>query len=97
MAFSFKKSDLQYEYDWKAKDEGDNPKIVGFPDSTFLNRGEGYEVLPFIIRFVDGHTWSPNPPTVTEGKKVETLIHKCPVNLRSHKHIKDWILENWNK
>lgn len=46
------KSDLQYEdeYSWTAID-GDNPKITGIPDSTLLNREEGYEVLAFINRF----------------------------------------------
>ena len=95
MAYHFTSKDLQYKYDWKAKDEGDNPKIVGFPDRNLLNRGEGYEVLPFIIRFVESLTWTPSPPNVATGQKVVRLIHACPGHLRSHKNIRDWVLENW--
>ncbi|MEA0928632.1 hypothetical protein [Xanthomonas campestris] len=32
-----KKTDLQHEYSWKAL-EGDNPHVVGAPDSTLLSR-----------------------------------------------------------
>lgn len=46
-----KSSDLQYEYSWKAI-KPDDPKVSGKPDSTLLNRGEGYEVLPFINRLL---------------------------------------------
>lgn len=50
------KSDLKYEneYSWKAIGD-DNPKITGVPDSTLLNREEGYEVLAFINRFAVKH------------------------------------------
>jgi hypothetical protein len=42
----------------------------------------------------ESHTWTASPNTIT-GQKVERLIHECPGHLRSHKHVKDWILENW--
>lgn len=39
------KSDLHYnDYSWTSY-TGDNPKIKGEPDSTLLNRKEGYEIL----------------------------------------------------
>lgn len=52
------KSDLKYadEYSWKAIGD-DNPKITGVPNSTLLNREEGYEVLAFINRFALKHSF----------------------------------------
>jgi hypothetical protein len=95
MAYSFKRSDLKLTYVWTASKEGDNAKITGFPDNVLLDRNEGYEVLPFIIRFVNAH-WKETPSTVATGQQVEQLIRKCPTNLRSHRHITDWIVQNWN-
>jgi hypothetical protein len=50
------KSDLQFEYSWKVISH-DNPIITGNPDSTLLNRNEGYEVLAFINRIADDSNW----------------------------------------
>ncbi|WP_376967594.1 hypothetical protein ABNQ39_36005 (plasmid) [Azospirillum sp. A26] len=88
------KTNLIYkDYNWKAKDDKDNPKITGFPDNALLNRSEGYEVLDFINRFAAKHDLK----QVASGQKVERFIHDhLPSNVRSHKNVHDWIVANWN-
>ena len=86
----FTKSDLKNKYSWSA-DGGDNPKLKGEPDSSLLDRTEGYEVLYMIQKLMV--KWGLK--NVTSGQKIETLIHKCPSNLRSQENIKNWIHENW--
>jgi hypothetical protein len=39
-----KESDLKYKYSWTTVDD-DDPRLTGKPDSTLLNRHEGYEVF----------------------------------------------------
>lgn len=89
-----KKSDLLYkdEYSWTTY-EDDDPKVTGNPDSTLLSRKEGYEVLYFINKYMKENKLS----TVAEGQKVEKMIHKAPKDKRSHKHVSEWIVANWNK
>ena len=89
------KSDLVYEksYKWTVL-PNDDPRITGIPDSTLLNRHEGYEVLHFINKFMKDH----NLTTVTAGQKVEKKIHdELPSDIRSHKNVSEWIVANWNK
>ncbi len=43
---------LQFKYSWEAV-EGDNPRIIGAPDSSRFSREEGYEVLSMIQSVVD--------------------------------------------
>ena len=87
-----KRSDLQYEYSWTPI-KPDDPKVTGKPDSTLLNRGEGYEVLPFINRFIEKH----NLASIASGKKIETMINKhLPGNIRSHANVAAWLEKNWN-
>ncbi|EKT4446684.1 hypothetical protein QEK94_002283 [Stenotrophomonas maltophilia] len=85
------KDDLHYDYTWKAS-EGDNPRIVGFPDNVLLSRREGYEVLPFINRFAEKH----NLRQKLSGRKTEWLIReKLPSDIRSHKNVCGWLEKNW--
>lgn len=78
------KSDLQYDYSWTALDP-DDPKVTGEPDSTLLNRHEGYEVLAFINRLAKNKNWT----TKASGLKVERLIREhLPGHLRSHAHVR---------
>ncbi|GGF27069.1 hypothetical protein [Hymenobacter cavernae] len=100
MGYNFKRSDLKFDYKWTAKAEGDNAKITGFPDNFLLDRNEGYEVLPFIKRYVEKRKWvdankKAVEPSIATGQKVEQLIHKCPSDKRSHKNIEAWIQVNW--
>lgn len=87
------KSDLQFKYSWTAL-TGDDPRVTGKPDSTLLNRGEGYEVLYFINRFSASHDFKQK----SSGLKVEKLIKKhLPGDIRSHANVSSWLVANWKK
>lgn len=87
---NFTKGDLQQKYNWST-DGGDNPKLKGEPDSSLLDRTEGYEVLYLIQKLMDN--W--DLKAVADGHKIENKIHDCPSNLRSQTNIKNWVKENW--
>jgi hypothetical protein len=85
------KSDLEFKYTWTTIHD-DDPKITGKPDSTLLNRQEGYEVLAFINRFANKHNFKQKK----SGLKVERLINKnLPGNTRSHANVAEWLVKNW--
>ena len=86
------KEELFYkDYSWKAYLH-DNPKISGLPDSTLLNRKEGYEVLYFINKFSEIHTFKQK----ISATKVEKMIREeVPSDLHSQKNIREWIEKNW--
>lgn len=87
------KSDLKFEYSWTVITP-DNPKVTGKPDSTFLNRGEGYEVLTFINTFAADNNWKQKESAL----KVERLIHNyLPSDVRSRANVKKWLIDNWQK
>lgn len=87
------KGDLKFEYSWKAIPP-DDPRVTGKPDSTLLSRGEGYEVLGFINRVAEANKWT----NKASGLKVERLINKhLPDNVRSHKNVWQWLVDNWSK
>ncbi len=87
------KSDLQHQdYSWTTY-EDDNPKITGVPDSTLLNRKEGYEILYFVNKFAEIHKLTAK----SLGHKIEKMIRKhVPSNIHSQSGIKSWIENNWN-
>ena len=84
------KKDLVYEYSWTVYGD-DDPKITGIPDSTLLNRKEGYEVLSFINRYceIEGLT------KTESALQVEFMITEAPSAKRSHANIHEWIKYNW--
>jgi hypothetical protein len=87
------KSDLAYKYSWTTIDP-DDPKVTGKPDSTLLNRGEGYEVLPFINRFAEKHSFKHK----ASGLKTEKLIKEhLPSDIRSHANVSKWLEAHWEK
>jgi len=86
------KSDLYYtDYSWTAT-SGDNPKISGEPDSTLLNRKEGYEVLYFINKLSEKYDFKQKASAIKIEKMIRTEV---PSNLHGQKNIKEWIGENW--
>ena len=87
---SFNEEDLQFnDYKWNAID-GDNPKVTGKPDSTLLNRHEGYEVLYFINKMYEIHGIV--DANKRFGQEIEHLIHeKLPSNIRSQENVRAWI------
>ncbi|MFD0998186.1 hypothetical protein ACFQ21_02670 [Ohtaekwangia kribbensis] len=99
--YTFNKSDLYYsDYAWRTT-EGDSAKVTGFPDSVLLNRHEGYEVVYFINRFVNGQaSWKDesNQRKKELGSKIEKMIHDyLPGDIRSHQKVHEWVVENWTK
>ena len=87
------KSDLKFTYSWTAVDP-DDPKVIGVPDSTLLNRQEGYEVIAFINRFAETHNFKQK----SSGIKTEKLIKEhLPGDTRSHKNVNKWLVDNWKK
>ena len=87
------KSDLVFKYAWTAIPP-DDPRDTGKPDSTLLNRGEGYEVLTFINSFAATNGWKQK----ASGLKAELLIKKhLPGETRSHANVRKWLVDNWKK
>lgn len=86
------KSDLYYtDYSWTALND-DNPKITGEPDSSMLNRKEGYEILYFINKLCELFGLKEK----SSATKIEKMIRsEVPTNLHSQINIKNWIRDNW--
>lgn len=87
----FTRSNLQYNYYWTTT-QGDS-KLTGEPDHSLLSRTEGYEVLYMINKIMSIRSLS----SVSEGQKIERMIHQAPSNYHSQAHIKTWIDNNWNR
>ena len=87
------KSDLSYtDYTWTTYAK-DDPKVTGVPDSTLLNRKEGYEVLYFINKLAEILNFKQK----SSGVKIEKMIREqVPENIRSQQGIQNWIKTNWN-
>lgn len=92
MAF-YDRGDMVYSnYSWTTYGD-DDPKVTGEPDSTLLNRSEGYEVLYFINKMAEIHSLS----NVSSGNKMERMIREdVPSDIRSQANIKNWIENNWD-
>ena len=80
------------DYSWTVYGS-DNPKITGKPDSTLLNREEGYEMLYFINKMADIY----NLELISDCIKIERMIReKVPAGIHSQKAIETWIVDNWD-
>lgn len=88
------KENLYYkDYEWTVID-GDDPKVTGAPDSTLLNRKEGYEILYFINKFLERYKLK----KVSLATKIEKMIREeLPDDIRSQKKIEAWVETHWNK
>ena len=88
------KEDLYYkDYTWTVYVK-DNPKVTGEPDSTLLNRKEGYEILYFVNKYceIKGYVMK------SSATKVEKMIrNEVPADIHSQLRIKEWIVANWTK
>jgi hypothetical protein len=89
---NFKKSDLKLTYSWTASVENDNAKITGVPDSTLLDRHEGYEVLPFLNKYMTGKGWT-NKSFL--NKLEDALRNDLPGSTRSHANVGKWLDDNF--
>jgi hypothetical protein len=79
-------NDLQFQYSWTAVPP-DDARITGRPDSTLLNRSEGYEVLAFLNRISKSRDGA---------LKAERMIKQhLPGTTRSHANVLQWLIDNW--
>lgn len=86
------KSELKYQYSWTTYRD-DDPKVTGEPDSTLLNREEGYEILYFINKFATIY----NLKKKASGLKIERMIKTgLPSNIRSQEKVRSWVYDNWD-
>lgn len=89
MAELFTNKDLKYSYEWNTPPE--DHKLKGDPDKYILDRNEGNEVLYMINTLMKN--WSMKD--ISQGHKIESLIHKAPPDLHSQERVKNWIFKNW--
>jgi hypothetical protein len=95
MAYMTRGEMLYKDYSWKAKEEGDNPRLTGFPDNVLLDRNEGYEVLGFINQFAVINNW--HADGAAAGNKIERMIRTgLPGSIRGRKQVHSWIVNNWS-
>ncbi|MHB9140328.1 MAG: hypothetical protein ACYC25_00445 [Paludibacter sp.] len=87
------KDDLFYkDYSWTVYSK-DNPKVTGHPDSTLLNRKEGYEILYFVNKYCEIKGYSLKSSAI----KVEKMIrNEVPEGIHSQIKIKEWIETHWS-
>ncbi|AXO89524.1 hypothetical protein DZC75_16500 [Pseudomonas parafulva] len=94
------KSDLRYEYSWKAT-AGDNPHLI-HNDARHLSRKEGYEMLDFLNHL----GWGDNNKTVVynDGKDMSQefrlyvewmLKEKFESTAPGRPKVVHWINDNW--
>ncbi|MFZ0596384.1 MAG: hypothetical protein WAM46_05315, partial [Flavobacterium sp.] len=74
-----------------ASAENDNARITGVPDSTLLDRHEGYEVLPFLNRYLNNST-----SVSTLNRLEDVLRDELPGSTRSHANVKKWLDDNFD-
>lgn len=81
------RNQLQYAYSWTAI-RPDDPRVTGIPDSTFLNRHEGYEMLSFLNRWL-----TDNYSALKAERLIRTIM---PSTIRSHTNVVQWLRNNLN-
>jgi hypothetical protein len=91
----YTKSQMVYsDYKWSAREDHDNPKIIGGTDHAELNRTEGYEMLYFINSIAK--TWDWNAAQLSSYQNLEKIIRTTvPSNIRTHSGIMNWISSNY--
>ena len=58
----------------------DDPKRTGKPDSTLLNRGESYEMVYFINRYMTGKNWT----LLDTFQRIEAFLKEDKNSNKSH-------------
>jgi len=89
---NFNRRSLRYEYRWTTIKENDNTKIIGFPEDKLLDINEGYEVLPFINKYMSSRKWAYES---TFQNIEQTIREYLPENIRVHKAVKEWLDGNF--
>ena len=88
---TFKKTLLKYEYSWTPEKEHDNKWIIGFSEKYMLNTSEGFEVLPFLNRYMRDRNYL---LTDTFHKLEEAIKESMPKEVRGHSDVKKWLDHN---
>lgn len=78
---NFTKDDLDYPGYKETAHPGDDPRMTGKPDSTLLNRGEAYEMVYFINRYMDDHSWKQK----STFQKIEHFLKTSKYRDKSHR------------
>ena len=84
------------DYKWSARDDHDNPKIIGGIDHAQLNRTEGYEMLYFINSLAKTWNW-PNTGLASYQHLERIIRTEVPTPIRTHSAIKDWIASKYTQ
>lgn len=93
----FTRQDMYYkDYSWHARDERDDPRITGEPDSTLLDRTEGYEMLYFVNKCAEKWNWSNS--SVASYQKIERSVRAhVPSHIRAQSAIKSYIEQHYKE
>ncbi len=94
--FQIRRDQLKYVYHWSVY-RSDDPRLTGAPDSTLINRAEGYEVLAFINNLLRRDVWNGEPGLVDAHKIERLLKENVPGHLRSRHNISEWMITNWSR
>lgn len=82
------KHDLQFKYKWTSE----SPRFNGVPDSYFVDRNEGHEVLYYL------NALSRDKRSIETALKAERLIKQhMPGSIQTAKNITKWLKDNWDK
>ncbi len=87
----FGKEELRLRYDWKPAAEHANVSIIGFPENRILNIYDGYEVLPFLNRYMEIRGMRQLPVF----HKLERTLRTTPFIRGTHYDIKCWLDERF--
>lgn len=88
-----KREDLIFTYQWTTF-SGDESNVSGYPDGTFFNRNEGFEMLFLIGTLLNAL----NLKDEMHGQRMEFMLKKhMPKNRLTQRNAKEWIEANWNK
>ena len=88
---NFTKSDLAYGGYKETAYPSDAPKVIGKPDSTLLNRGEAYEMVYFINKYMTDHSWTQK----STFQKIEEFLKSSGYKNESHNFWRDELAKNF--
>ncbi|QDW25237.1 hypothetical protein FFJ24_010610 [Pedobacter sp. KBS0701] len=77
---NFTKADLLYSGYKDTALPDDDPKRTGKPDSTLLNRGESYEMVYFINRYMTDKNWV----LLATFQRIEAFLKEDKNSNKSH-------------
>lgn len=88
---NFTKEDLLYSGYKDTARPADDPRLTGKPDSTLLNRGESYEMVYFINRYMGSKNWSQK----ATFQRIEKYLKESKAGSNSHAFWKKELNDNF--